>query len=210
MRFKKLSLIILFLSALLIVGCDEVTIDNTFVENIWQEVKKVTELDSSLPMPQIDFKDFSTENYNLLGIYSPTDQHIEIYLKCILTSIWRHRSLYMDNDYFRLRNVNINERQGEALIYNTIAHEMLHHAITLKEGEVWNHKIMKDRGYLQLVLIFISRHFELSPEDIQQTMSLELLDYAIRLDTEKERPLTKKAMTTIILKEGESVTIDIR
>ncbi|MBI3046026.1 MAG: hypothetical protein HYY86_00565 [Candidatus Harrisonbacteria bacterium] len=73
-------------------------------------------------------------------------------------------------------------KEKEAAFYNTIAHELLHHALFLKGIKRENHRIMKEEGYLEKVIDVISRHLDLPLNGLQKEISMESLERGIQLD----------------------------
>lgn len=171
---------------LTLAGCEEKEINQVLVDNIWQEVVKVATLPENTPKPVIEFiHDNDTLKENAHGRYYWGSRKAEIYLGQISQTVWSNRDRY--HKYGAAYGVDISYREGEALIYNTVAHEMFHYALHVR-GEIESqHRIMKDRQYLSRVIDIISDHFKLPREGWAKHLSLSFLDYGISKDEEWEK-----------------------
>lgn len=206
MNLKKIFSAMLFLPMLSLAGCnDNITIDQALVEKIWEEVKTITQIDPDTTF-NIRFLDWSPDGtQDTFGRYLG-DGTIEIYLQANLKRVWQHRYYYWhSNDYSSTGNkfpsiyfYNINEKEAEAILYNTIAHELLHYALHVKGEATDQHKIMRDRGYLKQAANFISDYFQLSRDGIQQVKSLECLNRSVERDE-----LEKKTRKVVFLPSNQ-------
>lgn len=202
---KKLILALLIVPLLTLAGCEEKEIDQVLVDNIWQEVMKVAELPRDTPKPVIEFindKDIMGER--ALGRYYWSTRKAEIYLSQILEYIWNLRGQY--SKYGAAYGYDISYTEGEALLYNTVAHEMLHYALHVRGETERQHNIMKDRQYLSKVIDVISDHFKIPHEGWAKYLSLSFLDYGIYKDDVVEKQIRDRQQK-IILKEGDTMII---
>ncbi|MDP3729479.1 MAG: hypothetical protein Q8R26_01850 [bacterium] len=180
MNLKKVAQAALLIVPLIALsGCDEWKADEKLVSNIWQEVVKITELNPDTPMSRIVFLQTSPPGAH--GRFYLQNKKAEIYLGSIYRTIWRQRDAY--DKYGFVYGKNISYKEGEALVYNTVAHEMLHYALYLK-GVPSNdhHRQMKEKGYLLSVIGYINDYFKINAgfkshrNGWQEDISMQSLD----------------------------------
>lgn len=110
-----------------------------------------------------------------LGVYYYPRRTISIYLDNINNYHWQWK--------LSPSNLSLSSKEEEAAFYNTVAHELLHHALFLKGVPLKNHhKIMKESGYMEKMIDLISAHFNLPLNGLQKEISLQSLERGIQLD----------------------------
>jgi len=176
-------------------GCEEWRADEKLVQNIWQEVVKIAELDPNTPMPQVVFLKNSERGVN--GRCYLQEKRAEIYLGSIYNTIWAQRSVH--GRYGAAYGYDISYKEGEALVYDTVGHEMLHYALFLKLVPTnEHHRLMKENGYLLLVISYINDYFDINSgfksdrNGCQEDITMRSLGLGIEKDAEKAAKLAKK------------------
>jgi hypothetical protein len=180
--------------ACLFSGCNE-QVDEVLVQNIWQEVVKITELNPDTPMPEIVFLKSSPPDAQ--GRFYFQEKRAEIYLGSIIRTIWAERTAYEKSG--GTCGSNISYTEGKALVYDTVAHEMLHYALYLKGVQVRDqHRQMKEKRYLLPVIGYINDYFKINTSfkshenGYQQDISMRSLKLGIEHDTEEIAKLAKR------------------
>ena len=181
MNLNKPKLFVLLLPAMALSGCEEWKTDQTLLNGLWKKTVEITGLPTETPMPKTEFlPSYDPEKKGMLGrcYYYDSNQRLEIYLQEGINNIWKYR----DGRYgYGYRDVNYKE--GEALIYSTAAHEMLHYALFLQnlDGR-YHHKAMQELGYLEKLVDFISQYFQINPNGLQKEIALQRLAEGISND----------------------------
>ncbi len=177
MNLNKLKLLVLLLPAMALSGCEEWKADQALVENIWKKTVEVTSLPAETPMPRVEFLPvYDPKKERALGrcYYGGNDGRLEIYLKGIVSNIWKCRDR---------GGWNISYKEGEVITYAVMAHEMLHHALFLKGVTVYRqHKAMQELGYMEKMVDFISQCFQIHPDGYQKEFTLKGLGAGVRKD----------------------------
>jgi len=188
---------LLLLCSFPMLGCEEWKADEKLVQNIWQEVVKTTELNPDTPMPQIIFLKSSPPDAK--GRFYFQEKRAEIYLGSILRSIWQQKNAYAHKKSGAAYGSNISYIEGRALVYNTVAHEMLHYALYLKGVPVKDqHRQMKEKGYLLLAIGYINDYFKINDgfksnqNGYQEDITMRSLAKGIEQDTEEIAKLAKR------------------
>ncbi|MBI4992233.1 MAG: hypothetical protein HZB99_03375 [Candidatus Harrisonbacteria bacterium] len=182
---KKLIRLLPIIPLLAWANCKEKEIDQQLIDHIWQEVMKIAELPPDTPKPVIEFingNDVMGEKAH--GRYYWNGRKAEIYIGQLMEYIWNSRDRY--GKYGAAYGYDISYYEAEALLYNTVAHEMLHYAIHVREETTQQHRIMRDRQYLSKVIDVISDHFKLHHDGLAKYLSLQFLDYGIYKDEKTE------------------------
>ena len=187
MNLKKVAQTVLLIAPIVILsGCEEWKADEKLVQNIWQEVVKITELNPDTPMPQVVF--LKKRDRKAFGKFYPQDKKIEIYLWSIRDYIW----VCITKDYISPYHLSYGE--GEAFIYDTVAKLMLYEALNqqMVPQNYWNRRI-KEKGYLLSLIQYTNDYLKINApfkpprNGNQEYISMKLLDLQIELEIEREK-----------------------
>ncbi|MBI3046382.1 MAG: hypothetical protein HYY86_02505 [Candidatus Harrisonbacteria bacterium] len=195
MNLKKLARSALLLPVIVLSGCEEWKSDEQLIQNIWKEAVKITEIDPNTPMPQVIF--LKKTEPKALGKFFYEYNKAEIYLGSITEFIWKAQDAYQKSD--GTSGYDFSHKEIEASVYNTVAHEMLHGALYLKDvpGNL-HHRQMKEKGYLLPVLSYINDYFKINDgfkshrNGYHVNLSMQSLTKAIDEDEEEKREDDKK------------------
>ena len=221
MNLKKLIMIAVLLP-LLTNGCVSLPkrqVEPDIASDLWNKILEITELKDTSPMPEITLfeKDTYEESPEDCSKYNAEklQKQCQEYNETLNNKNTLARAFLLENrielyteiinkQYSWLQyNHNLWLKNGveDIYFYKTVAHEMLHHALWRKwlnenqreyRDTLEQHRLMRDKKYLESAILYLCRRFNLEPKFIIDELKMADLEYSIKSDNLIKERLTRE------------------